>query len=343
MNTALLIVDAQISRFKPDPVYRAKEVLVALSHLIQQARAAGAPVVFIRNNGQTGEPDEAGTSGWAIHAALAPVAGELIVDKHTDDGFFQTGLAGILSAQGIRRVVIAGMRTEYSIDMTTRRAFSLEYEVVLAADAHSTYPGELTAEQIIAHHNSVLASYARVTPSAEISFESVPEPAITAESLTPADLAGIAAGLAEWQVYDRWLVAGEDTPFWPHTHPGRVADTLKQMWKPDYKPQPRYLDPPRWEMGLARTFLQPLENIPMVFRRSALTSVAQAIDHLLQNPRNPLSPHISQVGDVVWLYDARDLRLFYVPHITNDKAGIERRYIFLMWLAPGLPVRNPFA
>jgi hypothetical protein len=171
----------------------------------------------------------------------------------------------------------------------------------------------------------------------------LPEPAIKADALTPADRAGIAAGLAELQGYDRWLAAGEGQPFWPHSHPGRVADTLKQMWKPDFKPQARYHDPPRWEMGLARTFLQPLENIPMVFRRSALTMVAQAIDHLLQNPRNPLSPHISQIGDEVWLYDARDLRLFYVPHITQDKAGVERRYIFLMWLAPGLPVRNPFA
>jgi hypothetical protein len=45
----------------------------------------------------------------------------------------------------------------------------------------------------------------------------------------------------------------------------------------------------------------------------------------------------------MWMYDARDLRLFYVPNITRDKAGTERRYIFLMWLAPGLPVRNPFA
>ncbi|MFO7660993.1 MAG: cysteine hydrolase family protein [Chloroflexota bacterium] len=343
MNTALLIVGAQVSMFGSNPVYRAEVVQVTLSDLIQRARASGAPVVFIRNKRQAGEPDEAGSSGWSIHPALAPDAGELIVDKNTSDAFFQTGLIGILSARGIRRVVIAGMQTEYGIDTTARRAFSLEYDVVLAADAHSTYSGELSAEQIIAHHNRVLTSFATLTLSADISFESVPEPAIYADSLAPADRAGIAAGLAEWQGYDRWLVAGEGQPFWPHSHPGRVADTLKQMWKPDFKPQARYHDPPRWEMGLARTFLQPLENIPMVFRRSALTVVAQAIDHLLQNPRNPLSPHISQIGDEMWMYDARDLRLFYVPNITRDKAGTERRYIFLMWLAPGLPVRNPFA
>jgi hypothetical protein len=96
-------------------------------------------------------------------------------------------------------------------------------------------------------------------------------------------------------------------------------------------------------MGLARTFLQPLENIPPVFRRAALNQVTQAVDHLLQNPRNPLSPHIKQIDERVWMYDARDLRLIYVPNTANDVEGKEHRYVFLLWLAPGVPVHNPFA
>ena len=95
-------------------------------------------------------------------------------------------------------------------------------------------------------------------------------------------------------------------------------------------------------MGVARVFLQPLENIPMVFRRASLGAVAKAMDHLLQNPRNPLSPHISQIGGPVWMYDARDLRLIYVPSVVQDKDGRERHTVFLLWLAPGIPVKNPF-
>ena len=111
----------------------------------------------------------------------------------------------------------------------------------------------------------------------------------------------------------------------------------------DFAPRGRYVDPPRWEVGVARVFLRPLENIPPAFRKPNLQAVKGAIDHLLQNPRNPLSTQIRPLNDQLWLYDSRDLRLFYVPHVTQDKDGHERRYIFLIWLSPGVPVYNPFA
>jgi hypothetical protein len=144
-------------------------------------------------------------------------------------------------------------------------------------------------------------------------------------------------------VYDRWLTNSEGHPFWPHSHPSRVADAIKQLWDPAVSPRGRYADAPRWEMGVARAFMLPLENIPMAFRRHALQLATQAIDHMLQNPRNPLSPHMRDVGQGLWMYDARDLRLFYIPSVATDAQGRERRYVFLVWLAPGIPMRNPFA
>jgi nicotinamidase-related amidase len=347
MDTALLIIDAQVNMFEPEPVYQATEVLAILRRLIDKARAAGAPVIFVRHNGAAGEPDEPNTSGWEIHREIAPMAGDVIVDKHEDDAFYQTPLAGILAAQGIRHVVIGGMLTECCIDTTVRRAKSLDYAVTLAADAHSTHPeyhpGSLTAEQVIAHHNNVLTGFASVLPAAEITFESGSLPGFELEAITAADRAAIQSGLAEWPVYERWLSSGEGQPFWPYTHPNRVADSLRALWDPAFRPRDHYLDPPRWEAAVARTFWQPLENIPPAFRKANLQMVKGAIDHLLQNPRNPLSAQIKQLEGDLWLYDSRDLRLFYVPHVTTDRDGRERRYVFLIWLAPGVPVHNPFA
>ncbi len=340
--TALLLIDAQRNMFEPDPVYQGPEILARLQDLAARARAGGALVVFVRNNGGPGDPDQPNTPGWEVHPALAPAANEPVIDKHTPDAFYQTRLGGMLAERGIGRLVVAGMQTEYCIDTTVRRARSLDYDVVLAADGHSTYPGALTAAQIIAHHNGVLAAFADVRPASEIDFAAAPAPDIRAEGLTAADLAAIRTGLDEWRVYEQWLATGEGHPYWPHTHPARVSDTLKGLWDTGFKPRARYTDPPRWEMGVARAFMQPLENIPLVFRRASLQTVIGAMDHLLQNPRNPLSPHISQIGEHVWLYDARDLRLVYVPSVVDDKEGRERRHIFLLWLAPGVQVRNPF-
>lgn len=347
MDTALLIIDAQRNMFEPEPVYQAGKLLTTLETLIHRARAAGVPVIFIRQNGSSGKENAPHSPGWEFHPRLTPLPSEAIVDKHTPDAFYQTELAGLLASQAIRRLIIAGMLTEYCIDATCRRAFGLEYEVTLAADGHSTGSGtlrdSLTAEQVIAHHNRVLQAFADVRPAAEITFDNPPPPAFNLDALTAADRSAIRIGLDEWQAYDTWLATGEGNPFWPHTHPSRFADTLKSMWDPTFTTRGRYLDPPRWELGIARAFLRPLENIPPAFRKANLQAVKGAVDHLLQNPRNPLSAQIRPLDDQLWLYDSRDLRLFYVPQVTRDSGGNERHYIFLVWLSPGVPVFNPFA
>lgn len=344
MDTALLLIDPQVNMFEPEPVYRAEEILSVLGDLLRRARDTGAQAIFVRHNSQSGNPK---TTNRAIHPALEPEATEIIIDKSTPDAFYMTELDTVLAERGINRLVVAGMLTELCVDTTCRRARSLDYAVTLVSDGHSTYPGNhpggLSPDQVIAHHNDALRAFADVRPAAEIEFTSSTLPAIELEGLTPADRRAIFAGLQEWGAYDAWLTTGTGSPFWPHSHPARLADELKAMWEPKFSPRGRYLDPPRWEVGLARTFLKPLKNIPPAFRKPNLQAVKGAIDHLLQNPRNPLSNQIRQLDDQLWLYDSRDIRLFYSPHVTRDNEGRERHYIFLVWLAAGVPVYNPFA
>lgn len=341
MATALLLLNTQMNMFALDPVYDDAQILQRLKDLAGKAQAAAVPVLLVRHGGGPGTPDERGTPGWELHPDLDP-ATTVIFDQDTPNPFVGTGLEAWLNQHGITRLVVGGMQTELGVDTAVRFANSLGYDVVLVADGHSTRPsGGLTAEQIIAHHNRVLAEFATLSRTADIEFAE--EPAVTLGDLSPADAAAVQSGLAEWQTYDRWLATGDTTPYWPHTHPALVADTLHQLWDPAFKLHSRYTDPPPWEMGVARSFMQPLANTPMFVRKQAVQSITKAFDHLLQNPRNPLSPHIRQVADDLYSYDARDIRLFYVPHVTTDKNGRERRYIFLLWAAPGVPERNPFA
>jgi len=65
-----------------------------------------------------------------------------------------------LDIRGIKKLVITGLQTEYCVDTTCRRAYSLGYDVVLVKDAHSTWDsGDLSAQQIIDHHNNVLGGW----------------------------------------------------------------------------------------------------------------------------------------------------------------------------------------
>jgi nicotinamidase-related amidase len=160
-DVALLVIDVQMFGFGDDsPVYVGESFLANICDLIARAQAAGVPVVYVQHCGAVGEIGEPGTPAWEIHPAIAPAEGEPVVQKRHPDAFQETALQAELASRGIKRLVIAGMQTEYCVDTTCRRAYSLGYDVTLVSDAHSTWDTEhLTAPQIIAHHNATLGGW----------------------------------------------------------------------------------------------------------------------------------------------------------------------------------------
>ena len=169
-QTALLVIDVQMFGFdETNPVYESDQLISKIGTLIMQAREAGVPVVYVQHS----EPEEiVGTPTWEIHPAIAPGADEVIIQKQHPDSFQDTNLQSGMESMGIKKLIIAGMQTEYCIDTTCRRAYSLGYNVTLIKDAHSTWNTDsLTAVQIIAHHNEVLGGwFAELKQADEIKF-----------------------------------------------------------------------------------------------------------------------------------------------------------------------------
>jgi nicotinamidase-related amidase len=159
--TVVLIIDMQLGNFQgPNPVHGGENLLANVQRLIARARGAGVPIFYVQNIGCTGDPDEIGTPGWEIHPTIAPNEGDVVIEKETPDAFHQTTLHQERNSRGIARLVIAGLQTEYCIDTTCRRAYSLGYDVVVVNDAHSTWDSaDLAAAQIIRHHNRVLGGW----------------------------------------------------------------------------------------------------------------------------------------------------------------------------------------
>jgi nicotinamidase-related amidase len=173
INTALLVIDMQLANFQDlDPVYESKKILSKVKSLIDNARDQGVPIFYIQNKGSKGDPDEVGTLGWEIHPTILPKKGEVVIEKETPDAFHKTTLNQKLKSKEIDKLIISGLQTEYCVDTTCRRAYSLGYTVVLVKDAHSTWDSSnLTATQIIEHHNSVLGGmFATVKNENEIEF-----------------------------------------------------------------------------------------------------------------------------------------------------------------------------
>jgi nicotinamidase-related amidase len=173
MKKALLVIDLQNGMFQEgNVVYQGDRLLQNLKELIQQARSTETSIFYIQHNAPAGKPLEYGTNGWEIHPEITPHDHDVIIQKTTPDSFFNTSLDDELKKQGIEHLVIAGIQTEACVDTTCRRAFSMEYKVTLASDTHSTWNSQdITAQQIINHHNGVLRWFADVYPSKDITFD----------------------------------------------------------------------------------------------------------------------------------------------------------------------------
>jgi nicotinamidase-related amidase len=148
-KTTLVIIDVQLGMFLYErfPVYKENELLDNICALIEKARVAKIPIVYVQHTSGDGEALGRGKPGWILHPMITPPKGGTIVEKTTPDSFYDTELNDVLKSMGVNKLVMCGLQTEFCIDTTCRRAFSLGYETILVGDAHSTYDnGVLSAE-----------------------------------------------------------------------------------------------------------------------------------------------------------------------------------------------------
>lgn len=155
-NTALLVIDVQQGVFElGSPVYEGEALIERINHLIQQARQAECPVIFIQHSGtSTRHPLHPDNPGWAYHLAIDLRDTDIVVHKTAPDSFKKTTLKAILKDLNIKKLVIVGMQTDCCINATTRRAAQLGFDVIVIEDAHSTIDSKtMTAREIIVAHN----------------------------------------------------------------------------------------------------------------------------------------------------------------------------------------------
>lgn len=151
-TTALLVIDLQ--RGVVQGCFDAGGVLGRTAQLVERARSAGVPVVWVQDHGSFAE----GTNEWALAAPLERGVNEPLVRKEYRDSFADTDLADVLGSLGVHHLVVAGAQSDYCIRTTTQTAAARGFDVTLVSDAHTTtdveYDGVLiTGEQIVAHTN----------------------------------------------------------------------------------------------------------------------------------------------------------------------------------------------
>ncbi|QJB58541.1 isochorismatase family protein [Pseudodesulfovibrio sp. zrk46] len=153
--------------------YNGSQVLINIKRLIEEARKADIPIVYIQHTTEgIGSEFEQDSRNWQIHPAIAPQNGDTTSLKYTYDAFCNTELNAKLKKLGANKLVFCGLQTEVCVDTTVRSAKAHGYESILVGDAHSSYDNDvIRAQDIVAHHNNVLnRRFCTVMPTSDMKF-----------------------------------------------------------------------------------------------------------------------------------------------------------------------------
>lgn len=119
-----------------------------LSDLPAAKRNRGNPSLRIGDLGPLGRVLIAGEPGTAILRELAPIEGEVVIEKPGKGAFYGTSLGGVLKDKGITQLVFAGVTTEVCVQTTMREANDRGFECILAEDATESYFPDFKAATI---------------------------------------------------------------------------------------------------------------------------------------------------------------------------------------------------
>ena len=99
----------------------------------------GNPSLHIGEVGAMGRLLVAGEAGNQIVDALAPIDGEIVIDKPGKGMFWATGIHERLQGMGISHLLFAGVTTEVCVQTSMREANDRGYECLLIEDATESY------------------------------------------------------------------------------------------------------------------------------------------------------------------------------------------------------------
>ena len=171
-KVALIVIDMQRDFLLPggfgetlgNDVSLLQKVVPPLAEVLGAARESGVLVIHTREGHlpdlsdcppaklQRGKPSQRigdvgphgrilirGEYGHDIIDELAPVEGEIVIDKPGKGAFYATELGTILKESGITHLIVTGVTTEVCVHTTVREANDRGYDALVLSDCVGSY------------------------------------------------------------------------------------------------------------------------------------------------------------------------------------------------------------
>lgn len=138
-DTALIVIDVQES-FRQRAYWNEAEAqpfIANIQRLIDGAKAAGLPVIQIFH--VDGDGPFALDSGFIKPLAPVSLEADVVFHKARHSALVGSGLDVWLTENGIRKLLVSGIRTEQCCETTTRHASDLGYTVDYVSEATLTF------------------------------------------------------------------------------------------------------------------------------------------------------------------------------------------------------------